>query len=137
MSFRHQIEPDIDEELSIIIQDLSLTGYVDSVHLGNRPEVPRISRNATGSTIYTDGAMAIICLKDYPQPASPTISAGPPPDAGPRNWFARLLRREVLMLRNDYFRANVIYGGYDLLRFLWGPHIGTHNLMPSGGSGSN
>ena len=118
MSFRHQINPDIDEERSRIVQDLSLAGFVDSVYLPGRPGIPQTSRNATGSTIHTDGAMAVVRLREPAVSDPPTTVTGPIPDPGPRHWTTRLLRREVLMLRSDYLRANILYGGYDFSRYL-------------------
>ena len=115
--FIHHIDPNIDEERTKIVRDLTLTGCVDAVYLAPRPEIPRVLENATGDMFRTDGDIAIVRLKDCDPP--PTIAAGATLPYRPRSPFARFLRRQVLTFRSDIWRANVIYGSFDLARMIF------------------
>ena len=114
--FVHHIEPDIDEERSKVIRDLSAAGCVQSVHMVPRPGVANLTQNATGDPVRTDGELAIVELKPC-QPVVPELAEAPESanfKAG--NHVFRYLRRQVLTFRSDIWRANIIYGVYDLGR---------------------
>ena len=66
--------------------------------------------------MFTDGSIAVIQLQDC-QPVSPEL-AGNSTAANfkPGNHAFRYLRREILTFRNDIWRANIIYGVYDVGR---------------------
>ena len=51
---------EIDKERAKVVTDLIFTGLVKSVAVVERPEVPTSVENATGDTLKTDGAMAVI-----------------------------------------------------------------------------
>jgi len=114
--FVHHISPDIDSERSTVIRDLNFAGCVKSVKYVARPGMATITQNAVGDTVRTDGSIAVVELKDC-QPVNPELSAG----AGnanfkPGNHAFRYIRREILTFRNDIWRANIVYGIYDLGR---------------------
>jgi hypothetical protein len=114
--FVHHISPDIDNERSTVIRDLNFSGCVRSVTYVARPGIAMITQNATGDMVRTDGSIAVVELKDC-EPVNPELSAG----AGnttfkPGNHVFRYLRREILTFRNDIWRANIVYGAYDLGR---------------------
>ena len=114
--FVHHIAPDIDDERSTVIRDLELAGCIQSVHLVPRRGVSNLTQNANGDPVRTDGDLAIVQLKDC-QPLVP----GLPSSAGGTNFKAgnhafRYLRRQILTFRSDIWRANIIYGAYDLTR---------------------
>ncbi len=114
--FLHHIAPDIDEERSKVIRDLSAAGCVQSVHLARRPGIASITQNATGDWVTTDGDLAVVELKSC-QPAVPQLAAAPQSanfKAG--NHVFRYFRRQILTFRSDIWRANIIYGVYDLGR---------------------
>ncbi|MFZ1134799.1 MAG: LssY C-terminal domain-containing protein [Candidatus Korobacteraceae bacterium] len=114
--FVHHISPDIDNERAKVIRDLNFAGCVESVTYVDRPGISTITQNATGDLVRTDGSIAVLELKDC-QPVSPELIA----DSSnshfkPGNYAFRYIRREILTFRNDIWRANIIYGAYDLGR---------------------
>ena len=114
--FVHHISPDIDNERSTVIRDLNFAGCVKSVTYVQRPRIATITQNAVGDTVRTDGSIAVVHLKEC-TPVNPQLSAG----AGnasfkPGNHAFRYVRREILTFRNDIWRANIVYGIYDLGR---------------------
>jgi len=114
--FVHHIDPDIDDERSKVIRDLRAAGCVKSVYLAPREELAAVKENATGDVLRTDGAIAVVQLQEC-QSAVPELASDPqtrPYNAG--NVVFRYFRREVMTVRNDMWRANIIYGTYDVLR---------------------
>jgi hypothetical protein len=114
--FAHHISPNIDEERAKVVRDLNFAGCVESVAYVERPRVSTSTKNATGDPILTDGAIALVKLKDC-QPVRPEINA----DSSLSKFKAgnlgfRYLRREILTVRSDIWRANIIYGIYDVGR---------------------
>lgn len=59
-TFIHKVNSEIDKERAKVVTDLIFTGLVKSVAIAERPEVPTSVENATGDTLKTDGAMAVI-----------------------------------------------------------------------------
>lgn len=111
--FVHHIASNVDQERSKVIRDLRLAGCIDSVYLARRSRLPATMQNATGDLIHTDGAVAFVRLKECRRENS---------DA-PREFHAgnrpfRYARQQILTLRSDVWRANIIYGAYDLGRML-------------------
>ena len=114
--FVHHIAPDIDDERSTVIRDLELAGCVRSVHLAARPGMSNLTQNANGDPVRTDGELAVVQLKEC-QPVVPGLAsstAGTNFKAG--NHVFRYCRRQILTFRSDIWRANIIYGVYDLAR---------------------
>jgi hypothetical protein len=62
-TFIHKIDPQIDRERAKVVNDLLLTGMVDSLAVVDRPKVPTKSQNATGDELITDGRQAVVILK--------------------------------------------------------------------------
>ena len=114
--FVHHISPDIDDERATVIRDLNFSGCVKSVTYIPRPGVSTFKQNATGDPIRTDGSIAAVQLQDC-RPVAPELAAGPSQAAfKPGNHAFRYIRREILTFRNDIWRANIVYGVYDLVR---------------------
>jgi LssY C-terminus len=114
--FVHHITSDIDEERSKVIRDLNVAGCVKAVHLVPRPKLATISQNATGDLVSTDGALAVVELKEC-QPMVPGLTSGTATTRfRPGNHIFRYFRRQILTFRSDIWRANIIYGVYDLTR---------------------
>jgi LssY C-terminus len=114
--FVHHIAPDIDDERSTVIRDLELAGCVSSVRLVGRPGMSTLTQNANGDTVRTDGDLAVVQLKQCEPlvPGLPSSTAGTNFKAG--NHAFRWVRRQILTFRSDIWRANIIYGAYDLAR---------------------
>ncbi len=114
--FVHHITSDIDEERSKVIRDLNVAGCVKAVHLVPRPKMANISQNSTGDLVSTDGALAVVELKQC-QPMVPGLASGTASARfRPGNHVFRYFRRQILTFRSDIWRANIIYGAYDLTR---------------------
>jgi hypothetical protein len=114
--FVHHISPNIDDERSKVIRDLNFAGCVSSVSYVARPGIATITQNSTGDAVRTDGSIAVVQLKDC-QPVNPQLDANS--NGGnfkPGNHAFRYVRREILTFRNDIWRANIIYGIYDVGR---------------------
>ena len=62
-TFIHKIDSQIDLERSKVVNDLLLTGDVQSLLMVDRPNVPRNGQNATGDNLTTDGRMAALILQ--------------------------------------------------------------------------
>jgi hypothetical protein len=59
-TFIHRVDSSIDKERAKVVDDLLFTGLVRSLALVNRPDVPTSLANATGDTLETDAAMAVL-----------------------------------------------------------------------------
>jgi hypothetical protein len=113
--FIHIVDPDIDEERERVVRDLTLSGCVEAVHYAPRPAMPKTVENATGHELRTDGAMAIVKLKDCDHAVFQGSVEGPKLAFRPPTKFARYLRTQILSYR-DFWRENVIYGAFDVTR---------------------
>ena len=113
--FIHHVDPDIDNEREMVVRDLTLAGCVDTVHLARRPGIPHSVENATGDDLHTDGAVAVVQLKDCANPIFENNSATPEIASRPPSKFKRYLRTQVLSAR-DFWRENVVYGVFDASR---------------------
>jgi LssY C-terminus len=114
--FVHHITTDIDDERSKVIRDLNFAGCVKSVSYVSRPEIPTTTHNATGDLMQTDGSIAVITLQDC-HPAEPQLDSNSHGgNFRPGNHAFRYIRRQILTFRNDIWRANIIYGAYDVGR---------------------
>ena len=113
--FVHHIDPQIDDERAKIVRDLRAVGCVQSVSFVSRPDLPSHMLNATGDPLQTDSRVALIELKDCP---SPEVALTPTTKFKPGNIAFRYVRRQILTFRSDIWRANVVYGAYDLVRLV-------------------
>lgn len=107
----HKIDPQIDNERSKIVNDLLLTGCVYGLELLDRPRVPRVSHNATGDRLVTDGQVAVLRLRDcplsYPQGLTQQRQAA---HAG--SFLVRGVRQFDLSMRNALLRENIGWQAY-------------------------
>jgi hypothetical protein len=138
-SLIHLIDEHIDEERGKVIDDLWLTGCVDSVSYIDRPWVPRDAKNATGDTLITDGRIAVVRMNACADPHRADV-----PDPSVKNAkqkapaIERFERNTVLYLRDDFFRGNIAYQGYSGVRTIWGmthkkPDTGAPKMLNVGG----
>jgi LssY C-terminus len=114
--FLHHIDPNIDDERGKIIRDLRAAGCVKAVYLVPRVDLQTVNVNGSGDALKTDGGMAVVQLQDC-HAVVPELEADvASPPFKPGNAVFRYLRRDVLTLRSDMWRANIIYGTFDVLR---------------------
>jgi hypothetical protein len=136
--FAHHISPNIDDERAKVVRDLNFAGCVESVDYVERPQGSTTMMNATGDLMRTDGAIAVVKLKDC-EPLDRRIDS----DSSQTSFKAgnrafRYLRQEILTFRSDIWRANIIYGIYDAGRmavseFRRLPADGGRDIVPSDG----
>jgi LssY C-terminus len=106
MRFMHHVLDDLDEEQRAIQRDLLAVGCIDSVGKVERPTMDKAMINATGEVLRTDGDVIVLRVK---------TCSGSFPDFNnasrfrPGSNFSRYLRKEILTVRSDLERANVIY----------------------------
>ena len=112
--FVHHISPEIDEERSKVIRDLTAAGCVQSVHMIARPGVPNLTQSYNGDPVRTDGSLAVVTLKDCQSPTPELEAVNTHTPYKPGNKAFRYFRRQILTFRSDIWRANIIYGIYDL-----------------------
>ncbi len=114
--FVHHIAPNVDAERSKVIRDLNFAGCVQSVSYVPREGMATETLNATGDPMHTDGSIAVVQLKE----CEPTVAGLPASTTNesfkPGNHAFRYVRRQILTFRNDIWRANIIYGIYDVGR---------------------
>lgn len=111
----HRVEPDIDVERQRIVRDLGLAGCIESVHVAPRPAMRAVLSNATGDRLRTDGAVAVVELKNC---NAPDFADGSPQTAllaRPPSKLARYARAQVLSFR-DLWRENAAYNAFDISR---------------------
>jgi len=114
--FVHHISPDIDDERSTVIRNLNFAGCVKSVNYVSNPEMPALTHNATGDIMVTDKSVAVIALQDC-RPADPELDSNSKGGRfKPGNYAYRYVRKQILTFRSDIFRANIIYGAYEVGR---------------------
>lgn len=116
--FIHHIDADLDGGRERMIRDLRLAGCVDSVEFVARPDAERVSLNATGDLMHTDGSLAVVRLKDCANPVFSYVENDDTLPERPRSKFARYLRMQVLCYRSDVQRGNIVYGLFDLTRMI-------------------
>ena len=113
--FIHHIDRDLDEAVNMLVQDLALSGCVESVHLLPRPTLPHNMLNATGDEMHTNGTLTVVWLRDCNSPASGFVSNAAIP-IHPHSKIVRYFRNQMLLYKSDVIRGNMIYGAFDLFR---------------------
>jgi hypothetical protein len=114
--FVHHIDPNIDEERSKIIRDLRAAGCVQAVYLVPRADIAPSGVNAIGDPLRTDGSIAVVQLQSCHAVVPELESDAAPAPFKPGNAVFRYFRREVMTVRSDLWRANIIYATYDVFR---------------------
>jgi opacity protein-like surface antigen len=121
-TFIHVIDTNIDGERTKIVNDLIFTGCVDEAELFPRPWLPADARNATGEELITDRRVAVLKFNECAHPRDPiNLQAAPDRRVTPTT-VERGFRQGILITRNDIFRGNLIYQGYE------GTKFGIHHL---------
>ena len=116
-TFIHVIDTHIDGERDKIADDLIFTGCVDAAQLYNRPWLPKDAHNATGEPLITDGRVAVLKLNDCKHPEHPVEMQSRPGQGEAPGSVERGFRQGILITRNDIYRGNLIYQGYEGSKF--------------------
>ncbi|HUA84292.1 MAG TPA: LssY C-terminal domain-containing protein [Bryobacteraceae bacterium] len=112
----HRIEQDIDRERDKIAYDLQFTSCTSLVDWWDRPGAPLEARNATGDPMSTDGRLAVVRMNECRAPRLTVADAEALPKHG--RFLQRLLRREILSVRSDYYRTNLYWRSYEGTRWV-------------------
>ncbi len=129
LRFVHRVVPDVDQVREKLVRDLSVENCVQRVYNVPRPVVPASMTGSTGTELGTDGALAVVQLKDCQPPVTENYGAVPAVATRPRSAFVRIARTQVLSLRN-LWRNNIAYDAFDLSRVAVGA-IRTHGARNS------
>ncbi len=114
----HQIATDIDQELEKVTYDLAFTSCAGLLDRVPRPDLPRVSQNATGDAMTTDSRMAVLAMNDCPPPRLSTDTSSPSLALSAHgSGLQRLARREVLTLRSDVLRDNIVWRAFEASRW--------------------
>ena len=114
--FVHFVEPNIDRERKRVVRDLTLAGCVDTVDDVARLAMPHFVVNATGGQMRTDGAIAVVQLRDCSNPLFKKDNPEAPEVAArPASGFKRYFRTQVLSTRN-LWRENPVYDVFAITR---------------------
>jgi len=113
--FIHHVSEDLGEEQRTVLQDLWVADCVEAAGYLPRPAMDHFLRNATGEFFRTDGSLLVAQLKPCAAD-SPATTFREAPHSKPRSWVFRFLRREILTVRSDLWRANCVYATFDLTR---------------------
>jgi len=122
--FIHHIDADLDSGREMMIRDLVLAGCVEGIKFDSQPERARITLNATGDWMRTDGSVAVIQLKNCSDPVFQFDEAQDRPvrPIRPKSKFERYLRMQILSYRSDVIRGNIFYSAYELTRLMYRAH---------------
>jgi LssY C-terminus len=112
----HRIEQDIDRERDKIAYDLQFTSCTSLVDWWDRPGSPLEAHNASGDQMSTDGRLAVIRFNDCGSPRLTQSDSEPLVAHGA--FMQRLLRREILTARSDFYRTNPYWRSYESMRWL-------------------
>lgn len=112
-TFIHVIDTNIDNERTKIVNDLIFTGCVSAAELFPRPWITPGASNATGEALHTDRRVAVLELNDCLHPRDPIDLQAPPDQPATGDAAERGFRQGFLIARNDIYRGNLIYQGYE------------------------
>ena len=113
--FIHHVDADVDAEREKIVRELRLTGCVAHVSYLKRGQSSGSMRAASGDVLQTDGAMAVIELRDCEPPDSAAMLAGNKILSRPQSRMARFVRTQALSV-HDLWQSNAIYESFDISR---------------------
>jgi hypothetical protein len=114
--FTHQIEHNVDNERDKIAHDLEFTACTDAVDYWDRPGFPRLTYNATGDLMNSDARLAVVRMNGCVTPHSADDLTAPRIRAHGGGW-QRFARRQILSVRNDFYRRNMFWRGYEATRW--------------------
>jgi hypothetical protein len=114
----HQVATMVDNEREKVASDLAFAGCADAVDWLERPDVPRHVANATGDRMETDGRVLVIRLNDCrsPRRVGDALFADTLPEHG--GPLQRVVRRQIMCLRNDFLRTNLYWKSFEGARLL-------------------
>lgn len=113
--FIHHVDAGIDAEREKVVRDLTMAGCVAKIYRLRRAPVGERFKNAGGDTLWTDGGVAVVQLRDCEAPPALFTTSSAALPARPRSRRTRFLRAQVLSI-HDLWRSNVVYASFDVSR---------------------
>ena len=110
----HRVEEYVDHERDKVAYDIAFASCADVLDWVDRPDDLRMTRNATGDRMETDGQMAVVQMNACSNPRQMVAGGDTLPVHG--NVWQRLLRREILTARSDLIRNNIYWRAYEGVR---------------------
>jgi hypothetical protein len=95
-----------------------------------------MTQSYNGDPIRTDGSVAFVELKNCQSTTPELAEISTPAPYKPGNMAFRYFRRQILTFRSDIWRANIIYGVYDLGRMSF-TALKHHNEMETAQHNNN
>lgn len=108
----HEVARMVDREREKVADDLAFTGCADAVDWVDRPGAPHLVTNATGDLMETDGRVLVVRLNDCksPRKVGNVLDDALPEHGGT---FQRIMRRQIMCLRNDFLRTNIYWRSFE------------------------
>jgi hypothetical protein len=113
----HRVEEQVDHERDKIVYDIAFASCAEAEDWVVRPDATRMTRNATGDRMETDGELAVVRMNDCSNPRRIAEGVDTLPVHG--GIWQRLLRREILAVRSDLIRGNIYWRAYEGARSLF------------------
>jgi len=110
----HRVEEYVDHERDKIAYDIAFASCAYALDWMDRPDALRMTHNATGDRMQTDGQMAVVQMNACGNPRQMAAGGDTLPMHG--KLWQRLLRREILSARSDLIRGNVYWRTYEGIR---------------------
>lgn len=113
----HKIDTSIDQERDKVAYDLAFTSCADVLAWKDRPDLPQVTRNATGDPITTDRRLVVVGFNDCyaPRLSTWTTDLQPLPRRG--SGLQRFARRQILSARSDLIRSNSYWRAWEGIRW--------------------
>jgi LssY C-terminus len=108
MHLTHSIDPRIDDERAKVVNDLVLTGCVESASLLTRSSLPTRWNMEGSGMLHTDGNIAVLRLNDCHSAQQPSMAVT-------RTRPSRMVRA-LVAVRKDVVRSNVVFVGYHAVK---------------------
>ncbi|HEY4364538.1 MAG TPA: LssY C-terminal domain-containing protein [Bryobacteraceae bacterium] len=111
----HKVATLVDLERDKIVNDLAFTSCAEAEDYWDRPELPRVTSNATGDRLQTDARLAVVTFNDCQAPESVPGGDALPMHGGK---VQRVFRREIMSFRSDLIRNNPYWRAFEGARTL-------------------
>lgn len=113
----HRVEEQVDHERDKIAYDIAFASCAEVEDWVVRPDAMRVTRNATGDRMQTDGQLAVVKMNSCSNARELAAAGGDTLPMHGKLW-QRLLRREILTARSDLIRGNIYWKAYEGTRSL-------------------
>jgi LssY C-terminus len=114
--FVHHVDGDLDAEREVVLRDFTAEGCVEAFAMLDRPALHNLLVNSTGELFRTDRRLLVLQLRECRPTGAAHSNQLSTHEFRPGSKFFRYARMQILIFRNDIFRANSIYASYYFTR---------------------